>query len=64
MIRRSNGGTEQKKRVYIELDPQIAREFKKRCVDYDKAMSDVLRPHVEEFLRENPPIVDRRPNID
>lgn len=53
-----------KKRVCIDLDEHLAREFKKRTVDYDCGMTDVIRPAIEEYMRTHPPIVDRRPNID
>jgi len=64
MVTCLSGEKERNKRIYIELDPHTARELKKRCVDYNLTMSKVIKPSVEEFLRNNPPKIDKKPNID
>ncbi len=53
-----------KKRIYIELNEHEAKEFKKRCIDYDESMSDVIRPCIKDFMKTHPPKINRRPNIE
>lgn len=64
MVKLVYGKTNMKKRIIIEITDHDAREFKKRCIDYDTDMSKVLRPHVEEFMRTHPPKIERLPRVD
>lgn len=50
--------TKRVKRIYVDVPESMAKEFKKRTIDYDIAMSKVLLAAINKYMTDHPKKVE------